>query len=125
MTPNSSLLVRKGVYFLMNMVNINKNIKYRSYINIYNRFIEMKKKIHYPQLDTILMVEETIQNMDYPKKTELWKSLPKKVMYQTFCMIIDYLEESGKIMIDDDGRIIWTWNPEMIEKIRSSGVKLR
>ena len=78
------------------MANLNKNLKYGSYINLYNRFIEMTKKIHYPQLDTILMVEETIQKMDYPKKTELWKSLPKKVMYQTFCMIIDYLEESGK-----------------------------
>ena len=106
------------------MTNLTKNIKYGSYINLYNRFIEMTKKIHYPQLDTILMVEETIQKMDYPKKTELWKSLPKKVMYQTFCMIIDYLEESGKIMIDD-GRIVWTWNPEMIKKIKSSGVKLR
>ena len=107
------------------MTNLTKNIKYKSYINLYNRFIEMTKKIHYPQLDTILMVEETIQKMDYPKKTELWKALPKKVMYQTFCMIIDYLEESGKILIDDDGRIVWTWNPEMIEKIKSSGVKLR
>ncbi len=106
------------------MTNLTKNIKYGDYINLYNRFIEMTKKIHYPQLDTILMVEETIQKMDYPKKTELWKSLPKKVMYQTFCMIIDYLEESGKIMIDD-GRIVWTWNPEMIKKIKSSGVKLR
>ena len=106
------------------MTNLTKNIKYGSYINLYNRFIEMTKKIHYPQLDTILMVEETIQKMDYPKKTELWKSLPKKVMYQTFCMIIDYLEESGKIMIDD-GQIVWTWNPEMIKKIKSSGVKLR
>jgi len=85
----------------------------------------MTKKIHYPQLDTIIMVEETIQKMDYPKKTELWKALPKKVMYQTYCMIIDYLEESGKIMFDDTGRIIWTWNPEMIKKIMASGVKLR
>ena len=107
------------------MTNLTKNIKYESYINLYNRFIEMAKKIHYPQLDTILMVEETIQKMDYPKKTELWKALPKKVMYQTFCMIINYLEESGKILIDDDGRIVWTWNPEMIEKIKYSGVKLR
>jgi hypothetical protein len=107
------------------MVNINKNLKYKSYINLYNRFIEMTKKIHYPQLDTILMVEEKIQEMDYPKKTELWKALPKKVMYQTFCIIIDYLEESGKIMIDKDRRIIWTWNPEMIEKIKASDVKLR
>ena len=85
----------------------------------------MKKTIHYPQLDTILMVEEAIQQMSYPKKTELWKSLPKKVMYQTFCIIIDYLEQSGKIIIDKDGRIVWTWNPEMIKKIISSGVKLR
>lgn len=107
------------------MVNLNKNFKYKNYINLYNRFIEMTKKIHYPQLDTILTVEETIQKIDYPKKTELWKALPKKVMYQTFCMIIDYLEESGKIMIDDDGRIVWIWNPEMIEKIRAVGVKLR
>lgn len=85
----------------------------------------MTNTIHYPQLDTILMVEKAIQEMDYPKKTELWKSLPKKVMYQTFCLIIDYLEQSGKIIIDKDGRIVWTWNPEMIKKIISSGVKLR
>lgn len=85
----------------------------------------MKKKIHYPQLDTILMVEKTIQKMDYTKKTELWNALPKKVMYQTFSMILDYLEQSGKIMIDEQGCIIWTWNPEMIKKLRSSDVKLR
>ncbi|MCK5260820.1 MAG: hypothetical protein KAJ44_01400 [Thermoplasmatales archaeon] len=83
----------------------------------------MTNTIHYPQLDTILMVEKAIQQMNYPKKTELWKSLPKKVMYQTFCIIIDYLEQSGKIIIDKDRRIVWTWNPEMIKKIISSGVK--
>jgi hypothetical protein len=66
------------------------------------------------------MVEKAIQQMNYPKKTELWKSLPKKVMYQTFCLIIDYLEQSGKIIIDNDRRIVWTWNPEMIKKIISS-----
>ena len=85
----------------------------------------MTNTIHYPQLDTILMVEKAIQQMNYPKKTELWKSLPKKVMYQTFCIIIDYLEQSGKIIIDKDRRIVWTWNPEMIKKIISSGIKLR
>ncbi len=107
------------------MIDLIKTFKYENYINLYNRFIKMTKKIHYPQLDTIIMVEETLQKMEYPKKTELWKALPKKVMYQTFCMIIDYLEESGKIMIDKDKRVIWTWNPEIIKKIRSSGVKLR
>ena len=85
----------------------------------------MSKIIHYPTLDTILMVEEAIQHMNYPKKTELWKALPKKMMYQTFGLIIDYLEQSGKHLIDKDGRIIWTWNPAMIKKIQKSGVKLR
>ncbi|GAI29887.1 unnamed protein product [marine sediment metagenome] len=84
----------------------------------------MQKIIRYPHLDTVLMVEDTIKNMDYPRKTELWKALPKKVMYQTFNFIIDYLEESGKILIND-GRIVWIWNPELMKKIMSSGVKLR
>jgi hypothetical protein len=85
----------------------------------------MTELLHSPTLDSILMVEEVAKQMNYPKKTELWKALPKKMMYQTFCRIIDYLEVSGKIMIDKEGRIIWTWNPTMIKKIQKSGVKLR
>ena len=81
--------------------------------------------LHSPTLDSILMVEEVAQHMNYPKKTELWKALPKKMMYQPFCLIIDYLEQSGKLLIDKDGRIVWTWNPQLLKKIRSSGVKLR
>ncbi len=84
----------------------------------------MTEILHSPTLDSILMVEEAAQHMNYPRKTELWKSLPKKMMYQTFCRIIDYLEASGKIMTDKDGRIIWTWNPTMIKKIQKSGVTL-
>ena len=83
----------------------------------------MAKIIHYPRLDTVLMVEETIKKMNYPRKTEVWKMLPKKVMYQTFCLIIDYLEQSGKILIDKDGRIVWIWNPDKVKEILSSGVK--
>jgi len=107
------------------MIDFSTMFKYKNYINLYNRENKMTKIIHYPQLDTIIMVEETIKKMDYPGKTELWKALPKKVMYQTFCLIIDYLEQSGKIIIDKDRRVIWTWNPEMIKKIISSGVKIR
>lgn len=84
-----------------------------------------RKKIHYPQLDTILMVEEKIQEMDYPRKTELWNALPKKIMYQTFKLIIDYLEKSGKILIDDDGRIVWIWNPKLMKKVMRSGAKIK
>ena len=82
--------------------------------------------LHYPRLDTVLMVEETIQKLkDYPKKTELWRALPKKVMYQTFCMIIDYLVNLNKIIIGKDGRIVWVWNPELIRKIAQRGLILK
>lgn len=71
--------------------------------------------IHYPRLDTIIMVEETIRKAkDYPNKMQLWKALPKQVMYQTFNTIINYLENSGKIYITKDGKVMWTWNPKLM-----------
>ena len=63
------------------------------------------------------MVEEAIKDAkDYPTKTQLWKSLPKKMMYQTFCVIFDYLLDSGKIATDKEGKIAWIWNPELVKK---------
>lgn len=63
--------------------------------------------LHYPQLDSILMVEDAIQKSeDYPTRIELWKSLPKQMQYQTFKLILDYLERSNKIMFQED-KIIW------------------
>jgi len=74
------------------------------------------KVLHYPRLDTILMVENTIKQLDfYPSKKELWISLPKQVQYQTFKIIIDYLIHSGKIMINKR-KLIWTFNPNLIKK---------
>ncbi len=76
-----------------------------------------KNILRYPRLDTVLMVEEAIQDAeDYPTKTELWRSLPKKTMYQTFSLILDYLEYSGKIFVDKDGAIVWMWNPKLVQK---------
>jgi len=76
--------------------------------------------LHQPRLDTVLMVEETIRKMKtYPSKMQLWKALPKKVMYQTFRIIIDYLEESGKILMCKDGKIVWIWDPEGVKKLLS------
>jgi len=81
---------------------------------------KQKNILRYPRLDTVLMVEETIRNAkDYPTKAKLWKSLPKKMMYQTFNTIIDYLEYSGKILIEKDGSIIWIWDPKGVREILS------
>lgn len=73
--------------------------------------------LRYPRLDTVLMVEEAIQKAEeYPTKAELLRSLPKKIMYQTFNLILDYLEYSGKIYVDKDGSIVWIWNPDLVKK---------
>ncbi len=81
--------------------------------------------LHYPRLDTVLMVEETIKAArEYPSKRQLWLSLKKQVMYQTFNVIIEYLEESGKI-IQKGGKIIWIWNPELVKKYSNSDLVLK
>jgi len=85
-----------------------------------NAIFKQENILRYPRLDTVLMVEEAIRNAkDYPTKAKLWKSLPKKMMYQTFNTIIDYLEYSGKILIEKDGSIIWIWDPEGVRKLLS------
>ncbi len=82
--------------------------------------------LHSPTLESVLMVEKTIEKFSQEcGKYQLWKKLPKKMMYQTFQIILDYLEKSGKIMIDKEGCIIWIHDPEGIRKILASGVKLR
>ncbi len=66
--------------------------------------------LHYPRLDTVLMIEDAIKNAkDYPKRTELWKKLPKKVMYQTYKIVIDYLIESRKVMLTKDDKLVWVF----------------
>jgi hypothetical protein len=82
--------------------------------------VQKQQLLHYPRLDTVLMVEEAIKKAkEYPSKRQLWLSLPKKIMYQTFNLILEYLEESGKIVIKD-GKIIWIWNPKLVEKYLKS-----
>jgi hypothetical protein len=68
--------------------------------------------LRYPRLDTVLMVERYIKKNDGKyKKKKLWESLPKKTMYQTFSVIIDYLLYSGKISIDKERKIGWIYYP--------------
>ena len=78
-----------------------------------NQLIKPKSGGRYPRLDTVLMVEEFIKENDggYSKK-QLWEILPKKVMYPTFSLIIDYLLVSGKISVDAEGKIGWIFYPK-------------
>ncbi len=78
--------------------------------------------LHEPRLDTILMVEKQLQvAKSYPTKKELWQKLPRKVQYQTFNRILDYLASSNKILIDK-GQIVWIFpsNPKLRKFLRTS-----
>ncbi len=64
--------------------------------------------IHSPTLNTVIMVEETLKNMDLSVITvaELKRKLPKKVNHNTLKLILLYLEECNKIAVTMQG-ITW------------------
>lgn len=79
--------------------------------------LKNKDILHYPQLDTVLMVEEFIkEHSGEYKKKKLWQKLPKKMMYQTYQVILAYLIESGKIVSDKERKLVWIWNPDLVRK---------
>ena len=72
-----------------------------------------------PRLETILMVEKFIKdNSGEYKKTELFKNLPKKVMWQTFQVIMEYLENMLRIAYDNEGYVVYIWNPGFAAKYK-------
>ena len=72
----------------------------------------------YPRLDTVLFIEEFIQEHEGEfRKKQLWEALPKKIMYQTFSLILDYLIVSGKVSVDVEGKIGWIYYPQDVDKL--------
>ena len=75
--------------------------------------------LHYPRLDTILNVEKIVRTaMDPLSKNEIDRRLAKKVMRPTLNVILDYLEESGKIARLKEG-VIWIYKDEISPKLRA------
>lgn len=64
-----------------------------------------------PTLNTIIMVEATIQNCPNSVITisELKKALPRQVNHNTLMTILEYLEKSNKIVVGLRG-ITWIHN---------------
>ena len=89
--------------------------------------IEEGKKIkRYPNLSTVLMVENFLEkHRDIPIKiSELKRKLPKQVMHQTLIIILQYLFESGKIIIDTKG-VQWIYSePEHIKKMLENSLEI-
>jgi hypothetical protein len=74
---------------------------------------------HSPTLDTVVMVEETIKKLGACSITELYKSLPRTVIYPTLKLIIEYFYAKGFIMSDKEGKIVWIYSPSLIKKYRA------
>ncbi len=72
-----------------------------------------------PTLDTVLMVEKTIEEHsgEYTR-TELWRNLPRKVMWQTFLVILEYLQSINKIAFDKEEKVAYIWNPNLARMLR-------
>jgi len=82
-------------------------------------YFELNNVARSPTLQTVLMVEKFIKdNSGEYKKTELFNNLPKKVMWQTFQVIIEYLESTLRIVYDSKGYIVYIWNPELYKKYK-------
>jgi len=88
--------------------------------SIKKNYSETNEIARSPTLQTVLMVENFIKDKSSEfKKTDIFNNLPKKVMWQTFQVIIEYLESLGKIAFDKEGYVVYIWNPEFVEKFRN------
>ena len=74
-----------------------------------------------PTLNTIIMVEDTIQNSPDSVITiaELKKALPRQVNHYTLMTILEYLEKSNKIVVGLRG-ITWIHNTN--QKLRNVAI---
>lgn len=74
--------------------------------------------LHYPRLDTILNVENLLKKSEEPlSKNEIDRRLEKKIMRATLNVILDYLEQSGKIAKLKEG-ILWIYIDDASPKLK-------
>ena len=74
--------------------------------------------VRYPNLSTVLMIEDYLKkNNDIPIKiTQLRENLPKKIMFKTLKIALDYLYISGKIIYGPKG---FQWTYQESKEIKS------
>ena len=81
-----------------------------------------KRYEHSPNLNTVIMVEETIKSAEDSVISipELKRLLPKQVNHNTLMVILEYLEESNKIAVTLKG-ITWIHNSNknLIKAVRN------
>ena len=86
----------------------------------------MQELEHSPTLNTVLMVEDTLKNMNESVITiaELKRKLPRQINHNTLKVILEYLELSNKILVTMRG-ITWIHNPNPnLQKAIATGMEL-
>lgn len=86
------------------------------------------QKTHSPNLDTIEMIEQTIeQNHDFRTVTELYNALPRGVQHATFKRVLDYLEKSNKIAYDKNDAVFWIFarNKQGLMHLEKNSIPLK
>ena len=86
----------------------------------------MQELEHSPTLNTVLMVEDTLKNMNESVITiaELKRRLPRQINHNTLKIILKYLELSNKILVTMRG-ITWIHNPNPnLQRAIAEGLEL-
>lgn len=85
-----------------------------------------KKPEHWPTLNTVIMVEETIKKSDHSviRISQLKRALPRQVNHGTLMVILEYLERSGKIAFGLKG-ITWIHTDSaLLKRLIQKGTEL-
>lgn len=85
-----------------------------------------EEKFRYPNLNTVLMVEEFLEKRsDKPiQLNELSKKLPRRVMVNTLKVILEYLWVSGKIIYGPKG-VQWIYSaPEHLKSMLNDSMEI-
>ena len=91
-----------------------------------SKCVTVQRLEHSPTLNTVLMVEEVLKNMEESVITvaELKRRLPKQINHNILKVILFYLEESNKIAVTMRG-ITWIFNPDpRLKAAISKGLEL-
>ncbi len=79
-----------------------------------------------PTLNTVLMIEKAIsEHSGEFNKTELWKKLPRKVMWQTYLIALDYLITVNRVCIDKRGILGYIGTSDKLTKLLKNMTEAR
>ena len=90
-----------------------RNFIYQLIYKGFMRTIDFKRS---PTLETVLMIEKAVKKYSGEHRREIWRKLPKKVMWQTYIFTLVYLRSINKIAFDRLNHVGYIWDPKGVQK---------